>query len=144
MEIEHIAYKWTGRGRIKENEIKPLVYAFGKLYIAKLSKKSNLLITVEIPYDYYNNEEIYTKMEINEIFGHLIKDSLVSYPILGYPQTIVRAHEKAAMCGFTASIWKDKIIECFLEEIDDKNIKKLIKDSNFLREYINKGILGGT
>jgi len=143
LEIESIAYKWTKRSQTARKEILPLEYAFGKLYIAKLSKKSNLLVTIEIPHDNKNNRAIYSRSEINEIIGHLIKDSLVSYPILGYPQTIMRAHERAANWGFTASIWKDKIIDRFLNEIKEENVGRLIKDANFLREYVDKGILGG-
>ncbi|MBD3212226.1 MAG: hypothetical protein GF311_06420 [Candidatus Lokiarchaeota archaeon] len=135
-ELEALAYK---QSKAKTH----LYYAFGKLYIAKLSKKSNLLVTVEIPYDFKNNEEIYTKNEIYEIIGHLIRDSRGSYPILGYPQTIMRAHERAVRTGFSASIWRDKIIDRILEEIDDDQIKNLIHESHFLREYVKKGMLGG-
>lgn len=83
------------------------------------------------------------KKQIYEIIGHLIKDSAGSYPILGYPQTIMRAHEKAVRFGFTASIWRDKIIQYLLDNIGDQNIKRLIVENNYLRDYVNKGILGG-
>ena len=141
--VERMAYRWTGRGRVSETNQGPLAFAFGKLYIAKLSSKSNLLLTLEIPYDYQNDENIYNRQEMNEIIGHLIKDSMMSYPILGYPQTIMRAHEKAVRCGFTASVWKEKIINYILNTIGDDNLSRLIRDQVFLHEYVNKGILGG-
>ncbi len=143
VEIERLAYKWPKRSRSKEKPIYPLEYAFGKLYLAKLSKKSNLFVTIEIPYDHKNNKEVYSKGEINEIIGHLIKDSMFSYPILGYPQTIMRAHERAATWGFTATIWKDKIIEHFLKGINEEPVRQLIRDFNFSREYVDKRNLGG-
>ncbi|MFX1487982.1 MAG: DNA double-strand break repair nuclease NurA [Promethearchaeota archaeon] len=142
-EIERMAYKWKGRGIQEDRKSTHLFHAFGKLYIAKLSKISDLLVTLEIPYDFENDKEIYSTREVNEVIGHLIKDSAGSYPILGYPQTIMRAHEKAVRTGFTASIWRDKIIERILNELGDNNIKHLIHESNFLREYVKKGILGG-
>jgi len=132
--IEKLAYKWTGQF---------IRYAFGKLYIAKLSNRSNLLVTLEIPYDFRNDVEIYSRNEIHEIIGHLVKDSRGSYPILGYPQTIIRAHEKAVRTGFTASIWREKIIDRILDEIGEKTLKQLITEANFVREYVKKGILGG-
>ncbi|MFX1435382.1 MAG: hypothetical protein ACFFB1_16555, partial [Promethearchaeota archaeon] len=143
--IEQLAYKWTGKGseKVSNNTEKFLHYAFGKLYVAKLSNKSNLLVTLEIPYDFRNNEEIYSRNEIHEIIGHLVKDSHGSYPILGYPQTIIRAHEKAVRTGFTASIWREKIIDRILNEIGEKQLKQLITEANFVREYVKKGILGG-
>lgn len=142
-EIERMAYKWTGRGMREDKKSTHLFHAFGRLYIAKLSKVSDLLVTLEIPYDFENNKEIYSIKETNELIGHLIKDSAGSYPILGYPQTIMRAHEKAVRTGFTASIWRDKIIERILNELGDVNLKQLIHESNFLRQYVKKGILGG-
>jgi len=143
--IEQLAYKWTGKGteRVSDDTEKFLHYAFGKLFVAKLSNRSNLLVTLEIPHDFRNNEEIYSRNEIHEIIGHLIKDSRGSYPILGYPQTIMRAHEKAVRTGFTASIWRDKIIDRILNEIGEENLKPLIIEANFVREYVKKGILGG-
>jgi hypothetical protein len=98
---------------------------------------------VEIPYDFENDETVYDKREIFEIIGHLIKNSTGSYPILGYPQTIMRAHEKAVRTGFSASIWRDKIINRLLNELGDENIKDLIHESHFLREYVRKDMLGG-
>ena len=142
-EIEKVAYKWKGRGIQDDKKSTHLFHAFGKLYVVKLSKTSNLLVTIEIPYDFENDCHIYTKKQIYEIIGHLIKDSAGSYPILGYPQTIMRAHEKAVRFGFTASIWRDKIIQYLLDNIGDQNIKRLIVESNYLRDYVDKGILGG-
>jgi len=120
-EIEKLAYKWKGRGIQDDKKSTHLFHAFGKLYVLKLSKVSNLLVTIE----------------------HLIKDSAGSYPILGYPQTIMRAHEKAVRFGFTASIWQDKIIQRILDVLKDENIKKLIIENNYLRDHVDKGILGG-
>ncbi len=141
--IEKISNKWKGRGVQDDKKSTHLFHAFGKLYVAKLSKTSNLLVTIEIPYDFDVDSPIYGKREIYEIIGHLIKDSAGSYPILGYPQTIMRAHEKAVRFGFTASIWQDKIISYILNKRGDKKIKNLIIENNYLRDYVNKGILGG-
>lgn len=135
-EIERLAYKRS----IRETS---LYYSFGKLYIAKLCKRGNLLVTIEVPYDFEKDEPVYSKREIYEIVGHLIKDSTGSYPILGYPQTIMRAHEKAVRTGFSASIWRDKIINTLLKKLGDGEIKNLIQESHFLREYVQKDFLGG-
>ena len=136
-ELEQIAYRRSKKER-------SLSQSFGKIYVAKLSPNTNLLVTIEIPYDFENDKEIYTKNEIYNIIGHLIKDSKGSYPILGYPQTIMRAHEKAVRSGITASIWREKIIETLLKKIGNKKIRKLMRDSKIMREYVKKDYLGGT
>lgn len=141
LELELMAYTWSGRGLIGEKK-QPLAYAFGKLFVAKLSPKSDLLVTVEIPYNLQDNKPIYTSDEINEIFGHLIKDSMYSYPNLGYPQTIMRAHEKAVKIGFIASIMRDKIMDYCLKDLPS-DLQKAIKEYNLLKEKVIKGTLGG-
>ena len=141
LDLELMAYTWSGHGRIKGKK-EPLNYALGKLYVAKLSQRSNLLVTTEIPYNLHDDKPIYNKQEIDEIFGHLVKDSMYSYPNLGYSQTIMRAHEKAVKIGFTASIIRDKIMDKCLEKLPD-DIKKAIREYNLLKENVNKGSLGG-
>jgi hypothetical protein len=133
-QIEKIAYKWP---------VNITKYPFGKLYIAKLSSKSNLLLTIEIPYDFENDEAIYSDHEIREIFGCLVKNSRFSFPTLGYPQTIMRAHEKAVRTGFTASIWREKIIRKLLEEIGSEEMRKLLKEAVFNQNIVDKRFLGG-
>lgn len=141
LDLELMAYTWSGHGLLKfRNE--PLDYAFGKLYVAKLSPKSDLLVTIEIPYNLSDDKSIYSSGEINEIFGHLVKDSMYSYPNLGYSQTIMRAHEKAVKIGFTASIIRDKIMDRCLERLDPE-LRNTIREYNLLKETVNKGTLGG-
>jgi hypothetical protein len=139
--LELMAYTWTGHGLIKERN-EPLDYALGQLYVAKLSPKSDLLVTTEIPYDLKEDKPIYNSGEINEIFGHLVKDSMYSYPNLGYAQTIMRAHEKAVKLGFTASIIRDKIMDKCLDGLDPE-LQNTIREYNIFKESVKKGSLGG-
>ena len=140
-DLELQAYKWSGKGKISESN-KSIYYAFGDLYIAKLSRYSTLLVTVEIPRDLKNDEDIYDKNDINRIMGNLAKDSAHSYPVIGYPQTIMRAHEAATRVGFPASIIRDKIIERMTTLMGD-DVKEFRMNSYMLKEFVNKGVLGG-
>ena len=139
LEIE--AYTWTGKGR-KSDSNNRIIFAFGDLYIAKLSRDSNLLVTVEIPRDLDNNEDIYSEDDIIKIMGHLAKDSESSYPVLGYPQTIMRAHEAAARVGFPATILRDKIMDKLKESMDD-SARDFMTNAVVLNEFVDKGVLGG-
>jgi len=141
IETELMAYKWTGRGKISESK-RGIFYSFGDLYIAKLSKSSNLLVTIEIPRDREKDQDIYSEQEIMRIMGHLAKDAAVSYPVLGYPQTIMRAHEYAVNTGFPASVIKDKILDNIRSKLDDAG-KDYMRDALLLKEEVNKGVLGG-
>ena len=139
--LEVRAYRWSGNGKISKTNNK-IYYAFGDLYIAKLSRNSNLLVTVEIPRDIKNDREIYSDREITELMAHLAKDSAYSYPVLGYPQTIMKAHEAAARVGFPASVVKDKIMDK-LRDLLDEDGKDFMRDASIITEFVNKGILGG-
>ncbi len=140
-ELEIKAYQWTGKGKLSENR-KRLYFAFGDIYIAKLSRNSNLLVTVEIPRDLEHDEDIYTEEDITRIMAHLAKDSAYSYPVLGYPQTIMRAHEAAARVGFPASVIRDKIMDRLKEKMDEDG-REFLRDASVLNEFVNKGVLGG-
>lgn len=142
LELELEAYKWSGAGLIGEDREKPLNYAFGELYIAKLSRKSNLLVTIEVPKDLKNNTEVYTRDEIERIFGHLSKDSEYSYPNIGYPQTIMLAHETAVRIGFPADLIRDLIMDKAMNNLDDKT-KNAMKEFKIMESFVDKGVLGG-
>jgi len=141
MDIELMAYTWSGKGKISQSK-RGIYYSFGDLYIAKLSRNSNLLVTIEIPRYRESDLDIYSDNEIAQIMGHMAKDSAVSFPILGYPQTIMRAHEYAVNIGFPASVIKDKILENIKSRLDDRG-RDYMRDAELLREEVNKGVLGG-
>jgi hypothetical protein len=141
VDMELMAYTWSGKGKISPTK-KGIYYSFGDLYIAKLSRSSNLLVTIEIPRDREKDQDIYSQGEIIRIMGHLAKDSSVSYPVLGYPQTIMRAHEYAVNTGFPASVIKDKILDKIRSRLDDAG-KDYMRDAVLLKEEVNKGVLGG-
>jgi len=140
-QLEVLAYNWSGRGRINEGNDR-LYFSFGNLYIAKLSKISNLLVTIEIPRDMKRDEDIYSDREIKKIIGHLAKDSKYSYPILGYPQTIMKAHEFAVNIGFPASVIRDKILDRIQDKLDDDG-REFMRDAYLLKEEVDKDGLGG-
>jgi len=142
LELELRAYQWTGRGRIDHTSTKPLYYAFGELYIAKLAKNSNLLVTIEIPKDLETGRAIYSQEEVHEILSYLAKDSKTCYPVIGYPQTIMRAHETAVRLGFPASLLRDELRDKILENLD-KDAKEFVRDGWLITDFVDKGVLGG-
>lgn len=141
LDLENMAYKWSPTTRIRPEMPTRLAYAFGDLYIAKLSPETNLLVTVELPQG-YDGACIYSDSRIVEIMSYLAKDSMYSYPVMGYPQTIMRAHESAAGIGFPASILYEKIVEGLVDR-SDPALAGYIRDSTMLDEAVSKEQLGG-
>jgi hypothetical protein len=142
LDLENMAYRWSGKGKLDPKNVKPLDYAFGSLYIAKLSRSRNVFVTVEIPRDTDNDKDIYTTEEIMEIMNYVARDSLYSYPIMGYPQTIMRAHEFAVRLGVPVSILRDKIMDEIMKN-SDPILGEYVRDSAMTRDMVDKGTLGG-
>ena len=142
LDVENMAYKWTPTRRLKPGTPTRLSYAFGDLYIAKLSRNKNLFVTVEIPNRSDNDKCIYSESEVTEIMSYLAKDAMYSYSVMGYPQTIMRAHESAAGLGMSASILHDNIIQELVKQ-SDPSLAEYIRDSTVLNEIVSKKSLGG-
>lgn len=141
LDIENMAYRWSGHGRLGA-EAEPLDYAFGDLYVAKLSRSNNMFVTVEIPKDADNSTNIYSKGEIMEMMSYLARDAMHSYPVMGYPQTIMRAHESAVRLGIPSSVLRDNIINDLIRSTDPI-VAEYARDSKLLGGAIEKGSLGG-
>lgn len=142
LDLENEAYRWSGHGLLDRNKERPLDYAMGTLYIAKLSRFSNLLVTVEVPKNLRDDTQIYSKDEVAEMLGYVAADSLYSYPVMGYPQTIMKAHEFAAMIGLPASVMRDKIMTDLVND-SDPTLGEYVRDGTMIREAVDKGNLGG-
>lgn len=144
LDVEEEAYRWSGHGRIARGRGHHLDYAFGGLYVAKLSRAANVLVTVEIP-EYPDDGPagpVYSVEEAGEVMSFLAKDSLHSYPVLGYPQTVMRAHEHAVSLGIPTSILRDRIMG-ELTKGADPALAAYVRDERMLGEGIEKGSLGG-
>ena len=142
LDLENMAYRWSGRGLLDRQTPTRLSYAFGSLYIAKLSRSKNMFVTVEIPDSPETGRDIYSTGEIMEIMSYLAKDSAHSYPVIGYPQTIMRAHEFAAGTGLPSSILRDNIIKDLVAGTDPA-LAEYVRDSQMLGETMDRGSLGG-
>ena len=141
LDLENMAYKWSPTTRLRPGTPTRLAYSFGGLYIAKLSRSTDLLVTVELPQE-PGGPCIYSDQRITEIMSYLAKDAMYSYPVMGYPQTIMRAHESAVGLGIPASILYENIINGLIER-SDPSLAGYIRDSTMLDEVVSKESLGG-
>lgn len=142
LNLEKMAYTWSGHGKLDYTDDQPLDYAFGRLYVAKLARDNSMLVTIEIPHDFQNDKPTYTSNEIHGIMGNLAKDSMHSYPVLGYPKTIVKAHESIASLEIPSSMLREEILAKFMEQADPE-LSEYIRNSTFLEKTIKRGHLRG-
>jgi len=98
-DLEEEAYQhasaWVGRR------------SFGDLYFAKLTEaREGVILPIEIP--------LWLKDKDKEILEYLVSSSKSSFPIIGYPYPLIKAHENAALTGiemeYLASLLKNEIL----------------------------------
>lgn len=137
LDIEEEAYRWSGHGRIDPKKGNRLDYALGGLYIAKLSRSASVMVTVEIPEYHGNNVDrpVYSEEETGDIISFLAKDSLHSYPVVGYPQTMMRAREHAASQGLPSSMLRDRIMDEIIKG-KDRALAEYVRDERMIGEGI--------
>lgn len=142
LDMEEEAYRWSGQGRIDPKKGKPLNYALGGLYIAKLSRSANVLVTVEIPEYHGDDGPVYSEEEAGDIMSFLAKDSLYSYPVIGYPQTLMRAREHAVSRGIPSSLLRDRIMDEVIKG-KDPALAEYVRNERMIGEGIGKASPGG-
>jgi len=94
-EAYHRASAWVGHR------------SFGDLYFAKLTeKKEGIILPIEIPR--------WLRDRKKEILEYVAWTSKLSFPIIGYPYPLIKAHENAALTGiemeYLASLLKNEIL----------------------------------
>jgi len=118
-EAYHRASAWVGRR------------SFGDLYFAKLTEaRGGVILPIEIPYWLKDREK--------EILEYLVSSSKSSFPIIGYPYPLIKAHENAALTGiemeYLASLLKNEILQRYSE-----TEKERILSNIWFRKALTKG-----
>jgi hypothetical protein len=104
-DIERQVYKWDEYARgleaLGQAGEEPKFVA-GSMYLARFGTRSGDPIW---PVDIFDPQ----KERHQEVFGYLLHDSTVGFPIPHYPRCLQRAHEWAEIADFDAEILQDEI-----------------------------------
>ncbi len=107
--------------------------AFGQMHLAKLAESPDTQIfPVDIP------EWLLPKRK--EVLEYLAETAKASFPIPGYPQPLVRAHENANLRGLEMSVLGDLLTRSVAEQVKDNEVERVIRHVALGRGLI----LGGT
>lgn len=110
-EVERVSYNYAASWLGKRN--------FGDLYFVKLTENPRgLILPVEIP--------SWLRSRRKEILEYLAETAKVSFPVIGYPDPLIKAHENAVLNGLEMEILASKlineIIDC-LNEMDHEKVR---------------------
>lgn len=106
--------------------------SFGDLYFAKLTdKKEGLILPVEIPY--------WLRDRKKEVLEYVAWTSKMSFPTIGYPFPLIKAHENATLTGiemeYLGSLLKNEI----LQRYPDDEKEKILADIWFKKTLLKGG-----
>lgn len=110
-EIEKESYNWAKKWL--EGPV------FGKLHLAKLSDRRDCLV---LPVDIPN----WLMPQRKEVLEYLAENAKTSFPIIGYPHPLIKAHENAVLHGLEMEILSDYLVKSILKLHTEKEIDKIL------------------
>lgn len=128
---------WLDTSEDRNEESGELYQSFGRLHLVKLSPARNApVLPVDIPV------WIPTK-ERQVILEYLSHDALDTFPAIGYPHALQKAHEHAVMTGLEMTVLGDMMIDHLIDNMPDDVGEKLIRHVNLGRGLMKGGARHG-
>jgi hypothetical protein len=109
---------------------------FGHLHLVKLVEgRDSLILPVDIP-DWLIPRR-------KEVLEYLAETAKSSFPILGYPYPLVRAHENANLSGLEMGITGDLLTQALMDWVDTESKEKLLRHITLGRGLMKGGTYHG-
>lgn len=123
-EIERRCYKWERTWMGKQ---------FGKMHLVKLAEgKGGIVLPVDIPAWLLDRRK--------EVLEYLAETAKSSFPVVGYPHPLIKAHENAVLYGLEMSVLSDLMIKRITKGKIDEDIEKIMRHVNLGKGLIKGGI----
>lgn len=106
--------------------------SFGKLHLAKLTADpQGLILPVDIPPWLADRRK--------EALEYLVGTAQTSFPIVGYPQPLVRAHDHAVMRGLEMSVLGDLLMSAVASGFSADQAERVVRHVCFGRSLLPGG-----
>ncbi|MCL0079417.1 hypothetical protein M1O18_00690 [Dehalococcoidia bacterium] len=123
-ELEREAYTWAHTWMEGQ--------CFGRLHLVKLVEGHNaLVLPVDVP------EWLIPRRK--EAFEYLAETAKSSFPVLGYPYPLVKAHENANLSGLEIGITGDLMTRALMDWVDRNDKEKILRHITLGRGLITGG-----
>jgi len=123
-ELEREAYTWAHTWMEGQ--------CFGRLHLVKLVEgRDALILPVDVP------EWLMPRRK--EVFEYLAETAKSSFPVLGYPYPLVRAHENANLSGLEMEIVGDLMSRALIDWVDAGDKEKILRHITLGRGLIKGG-----
>ena len=107
--------------------------SFGRLHLVKLgSSPDSPILPVDVPVWLPPNRK-------QEVLEYLANDALDTFPVIGYPSALQRAHEHAVLTGLEMTMLGDLMTEALQEHVDVSLRERIIRLVHLGRGLIKGG-----
>jgi len=123
---------WLETASEEGTEGRQLYQSFGRLHLVKLSSMPDgPIFPVDVPVWLPPDKK-------PEILEYLVHDSSETFPTIGYPAALQRAHENAVLTGFEMTVLGDLMTEGLKGNIDESFTERLMRHI-----HLGKGLMKG-
>jgi hypothetical protein len=135
-EIEREVHRFDRTWVMSDENLEQPSQSFGRLHLVKLVEgRDSLVLPVDIPPWLIKNRK--------EVLEYLAETAKASFPTLGYPYPLIRAHENANLSGLEMSLLEDLMRKALLDLVDDKDRERLLRHITLTRAIVKGGLRRG-
>ena len=110
-----------------------LYQSFGRLHLLKLGSSPDApVLPVDVPVWLPSNRK-------QEILEYLVNDSLDTFPVLGYPSALQRAHDHAVLTGLEMTVLGDLMTDALQDQVDESLRERIVRHVHLGRGLIKGG-----
>ena len=110
-----------------------LYQSFGRLHLLKLgSSPDSPVLPVDVPVWLPNNRK-------QEVLEYLVNDALDTFPVLGYPGALQRAHDHAVLTGLEMTVLGDLMTDALRDHVDNSLRERIVRHVHLGRGLIKGG-----
>ncbi len=107
--------------------------SFGRLHLLKLGVSPDApILPVDVPVWLPSSRK-------QEILEYLVNDSLDTFPVLGYPSALQRAHDHAVLTGLEMTVLGDLMTDALQDHVDGPLQERIVRHVHLGRGLIRGG-----
>ena len=112
---------------------KQLYQSFGRLHLLKLGASPDApILPVDVPVWLPGNRK-------QEVLEYLVNDALDTFPVLGYPSALQRAHDHAVLTGLEMTVLGDLMTDALQDQVDESLRERIVRHVHLGRGLIKGG-----
>ena len=124
---------WLETASDNDADGRQLYQSFGRLHLVKLgSSPDSPILPVDVPVWFPDNQK-------QEVLEYLANDAVDTFPVLGYPSALQRAHDHAVLTGLEMTVLGDLMTDALQERMDERLRERIIRHVHLGRGLIKGG-----